>query len=144
MKVCFKCGEEKVLDDFYKHPKMPGGHVNKCKECNKKDVALNYRENILHFVEYERLRFKRPERKEQLKAYQRKRRSEDPVKNTTRHTTSNAIRDRRLIKGVCMICGCEKVEAHHKDYTKPFDVEWLCRKHHLEQHNKSYHVGVTF
>jgi hypothetical protein len=42
MKKCFKCGIEKELDEFYKHPKMADGHLNKCKDCNKKDVKDNY------------------------------------------------------------------------------------------------------
>lgn len=30
-------------------------------------------------------------------------------------------------------CG-EPAEAHHEDYSKPLDVIWLCRAHHLARH----------
>ena len=55
-KICFKCNELKELNEFYEHPQMPDGHVNKCKECNKKDVRLNYAENIDQKHEYDRRR----------------------------------------------------------------------------------------
>lgn len=37
MKKCFKCHVKKPLTEFYKHPKMPYGTVNKCKMCNRFD-----------------------------------------------------------------------------------------------------------
>lgn len=43
----------------------------------------------------------------------------------------NAIRDVRLIRQPCRVCGTTKqIEAHHPDYSKPLDVEWYCRLHH--------------
>lgn len=38
MKTCFKCGESKELDHYYKHPQMLDGHLNKCKDCTKRDA----------------------------------------------------------------------------------------------------------
>lgn len=41
-KVCFKCNAEKPITEFYKHPRMTLGVVNKCKVCNKEDVKKDY------------------------------------------------------------------------------------------------------
>lgn len=43
MKTCIECKIEKPLDDFYKHPQMVDGHVNRCKECCKKSSDERYK-----------------------------------------------------------------------------------------------------
>ena len=133
LKTCFKCGEEKPITEFYKHPQMADERLGKCKPCAKTDVAQNYRRNRDHYAAYERERFQRPERKQ---AVRRCLANRDPVKRKATYLTSNAIRDGRLIRQPCEVCRAEKVEAHHDDYSKPLDVRWLCRKHHLEHHGK--------
>ena len=45
-----------------------------------------------------------------------------------------AIRNGSLQRGTCEVCGAERVDAHHDDYSKPLDVRWLCRRHHLQLH----------
>src|SRR5688572_12977486 len=34
----------------------------------------------------------------------------------------------------CSVCNSPRSEAHHEDYSKPLEVIWLCRPHHLERH----------
>jgi hypothetical protein len=38
MKTCFKCGTEKSLSEFYKHPQMKDGLLGKCKKCTRADA----------------------------------------------------------------------------------------------------------
>ena len=50
--------------------------------------------------------------------------------------TYEAISSGRLKRLPCEVCGKEKTDAHHDDYSKPLEVRFLCRKHHLEFHRK--------
>lgn len=37
----------------------------------------------------------------------------------------------------CEVCGDPAdTEAHHRDYNKPLEVEWLCRDCHDGRHNE--------
>jgi hypothetical protein len=35
----------------------------------------------------------------------------------------------------CAMCGREAV-AHHPDYSKPLDIQWLCQSHHMAEHRR--------
>lgn len=140
MKRCFKCGVEKPVDSFYRHPMMADGHLGKCKECTKQDVSANYQARRQQYAEYERGRYQRPDRRQKTVEYHRNSVLRNPEKATARNAISNAIRDGKLQKKPCEVCGNANSEGHHPDYSKPLEVMWLCRTHHLEQHGKKSYV----
>ncbi len=142
-----KCGAEKPLSAFYRHPKMKDGTVNKCKGCNKKENRTNREKNRDYYLEYDRERSKLPHRLEAAKEYAKTSRGKEvrkksnenyknthPIKRKAHHAVNNAIRDGKLVKGSCEVCGCEKVHGHYDDYSKPLEVRWLCPEHHAEWH----------
>jgi len=138
MKKCFRCKLTKPLTDFYKHKQMKDGHLNKCKECSRKDVRRRYYdpESNLKIREYEKKRFQDPERKARVTEYFRKMRQNNPDKFKARTKLNNAVRDGVIAREPCEVCGHHKVEAHHPDYNEPLNVKWLCRRHHLEEHDR--------
>lgn len=143
-KKCFKCGKEKPLDDFYVHLEMADGHLNKCKECTRSDVSVNYRAKVHHYANYEKLRELRTARKQAKLEYQRKRRRANPEKEKAHRAVQYHLSTGDLMKQPCEVCGSVYSEAHHDDYSKPLEVRWLCRTHHLEAHGKQSYEGITY
>lgn len=132
-KTCFKCQRTLDIEQFYKHLRMGDGHLNKCKDCTKKDVSSNYGNRREQYAKYERDRRKRPERKAKALSYQQKRRLTTPQKDFARDAVYKAVRDGSLQKDPCRFCGNPKTQAHHEDYSKPLDVVWVCFKCHREK-----------
>ena len=134
-KTCLVCSTEKAIDEFYKYQIKNGfNYAKKCKVCTRKAVSENYANRLGHYTEYFRKREETPERKawriEKQREYRKK------PKYLARVITNNAIRDGRIIKQPCEVCGEAKAQAHHDDYSKPFEIRWLCFKHHREHHKQ--------
>ena len=148
-KQCFKCGETKPLDAFYKHPQMKDGLLGKCKECTKVDAREARSKRIDYYREYDRDRGSLPHRRERVKRYaesaggrqsaaasNRRYNEENPGKKAARWALSNAVRDGKVAKpDKCEKCGSDKnIHGHHDDYGKPLDVRWLCAPCHAAVH----------
>lgn len=133
MKECFKCHRVLPLDEFYKHSQMGDGHLNKCKECTRKDVRGNYCAKREQYSEYERERNQDEQRRAKKLEYQRRRRHKYPEKNRARDMVHDALQSGSLQKQSCEFCGNPESQAHHHDYSKPLDVVWVCFKCHREK-----------
>lgn len=151
-KECFKCKTVKPLSDFYKHKMMLDGHVNKCKECNKKDVRQNRSDKIDYYREYDKSRANKPSRvaarmeyaqteagKIALRKAKKQYETNYPYKILANTAVGNAIRSGELIKPKnCESCNAEgKIHGHHDDYSKPYEVRWLCVKCHTQWHKNN-------
>jgi len=133
-KICFKCNLLKPLNDFYKHPEMPDGHVNKCKNCNKKDVQENYNKKAIDpaYIEKERTRG----RKKYHKLYAGKVKSK---KNTTPNINwVQKFPEKRSasLKSASIKKLFDGAEKHHWSYNKEHykDVIQLSKKDHCKSH----------
>ena len=161
-KDCFKCGVHKPLSEFYKHKKMADGHLNKCKECTKKDTKENILKNHDYYREYDKNRANLPHRVQARSNYsqtpegriaagraKRKWCDSNLIKRSASVMVNNAIRDGKIIKRYsCEECAIDNVRicGHHDDYSQPLVVRWLCSKCHCDWHKKhgeGLNVSIT-
>jgi ribosomal protein S27AE len=144
MKTCFKCDEHKPLDEFYAHPMMADGTLNKCKTCAKADSSRRYNEKIADptwkIKEMERQRIKERKRRalglsvKPALHCQKDWQLRNPHKIQAARAVGNAVRAGKLTRKPCEQCGNPKVQAHHDDYSKPLEVRWLCVPCHAAHH----------
>lgn len=128
MKTCTACMQSKGLDAFYKHPQMTDGHLSQCKDCVKERVRQHRRLNE-SVREYDR---KRGARRSLADAQFFRHRHPDAYR--AHNAVNNAVRDGRLKKEPCLFCSEGRVHGHHRDYSQPLDVIWLCAKCHHRLH----------
>lgn len=137
MKKCFKCSSQKPLTDFYKHPAMKDGRLNKCKVCTKIDISnrMKYKMKDPEFREQEKARnrgkyhrlgyrLKHKPSAEKKKEIQRRYMEKYPEKIKAKNHTSAIIKTN------------PKNQLHHWSYNyKHFkDVIELSVKDHYKAH----------
>lgn len=110
----------------------------------KREWAREWRKNhptearIQYKKQSKLYRERHPEKfKEEVKKGVAAWRLRNPIKNKAHRLVAKAIRKGELEKKPCEHCGKTEVQAHHDDYTKPLDVKWLCKIHHVITHKKA-------
>lgn len=132
MKRCSKCGAEKPREAFPRETRQRDGRSAECRKCKSEREARN---------------------RARISAQQKRWEQENPDKQDSRrarYTTKHAARvkarsdlNHAVERGevtrpaTCERCGGgEEIHAHHRDYSKPLEVEWLCRRCHFDRHNE--------
>lgn len=117
MRKCKLCKVEKSDSDFYKQASNTDGLQKWCKACQREIVRRNAKTD----------RGKAVIRRKTKKAYQN-----HSHKKLARVKLFRAVKMGKIIKpNSCQRCGSQQqIEAHHKDYAKPVDVEWYCQLCH--------------
>lgn len=150
-KVCFKCNILKPLSDFYKHKRMGDGHLNKCKDCTKKDSTKHREDNLENIREYDRNRPNHEERLQRNKEYAKSEsgrktsaimrinyRAKQKLRYKAHNMINYALSSGKISRpDTCSCCNIECVpHGHHNDYTKPLEVVWLCVGCHTAFHKE--------
>jgi len=137
MKPCSICRTE-----FEPTAAQVSSRTYRCKACNS---ALNREchakakaRGIVRKTDAEWMREyqQRPEVKDRRNELMRQYRRDPELahRHHARDLLRSAVRYGRIKRQPCEICGA-KAEAHHSDYSKPFDVRWLCHAHHVQIHH---------
>jgi len=136
MKRCNKCLEEKPLSAFTPNKSKPDGRIYTCRICLN---AIRRGYQKLDHVQRRRQNWRQtPTGKASNLKSRYKYMDKFPEKTRAHNVVRLALKTKKILKTPCVICGNKKTEGHHEDYSKPFDVIWLCRNHHREVHR----VGV--
>lgn len=131
MKRCTKCGEEKILDAFEVHKGRTDDRGSRCKACRNKSYKREY---AWKYVEANREK----ERERSRIKVKGKKTVRDPFRQAARSALRNAVTAGMIAKpSTCSQCqAIGNIHGHHHDYSKPFDVEWLCSICHGKAHRK--------
>lgn len=151
LKACGACETVKPIDQFSRNRTRKDGRQNSCKACMAVRTKAWYRANKPRAAELQ-TRW-REENRERTRELQRNERAEDPAgrrererrvrekhpeKVNARQALRYAVRTGKVQKAdSCERCGQpsdRSLHGHHRDYSKPLEVEWLCWECHAEVH----------
>jgi len=146
MKFCYICNKHKASNDFHVNNRSKDGLQSRCKSCKH-----NYQMSRKHLTRVYDAKYRR-DNKEHLDKIRLEYRKTSKYKESHKRGVANyrknnpeiykayklvqvAKKNGTLIVKPCKSCGSEKnVHAHHHDYSKPLDVEWMCASCHGKEH----------
>ena len=144
MKYCAGCNADRDDSLFGRDASKEDGMTHKCRACNAAyqkarrvaaaaSMPVSWKKKTANMAEYMK------EWKKANPGYVTQKKKEWYAKNRdrlrVREAVKYALKSGKLVKTACHVCGKDNVEGHHPDYSRPLDVVWLCREHHLQIHS---------
>jgi len=139
---CIVCMKKYNREYYKKHKKRIDKKVVNWRKENPDKVRewnRQYRERHPEEIRESRRKSQRKygrNNKELLTERKREWRKENRDKNRARELLQYAIRKGMIIRPeICSECGKKKkwIDGHHEDYSKPLEVDWLCRRCHKKR-----------
>ena len=146
---CTKCDETKTPDNYSNHKRSKNGKRSTCRACCKVAKDKWDAENKAKIKAYSKMYYKenkpaivkkaqvwRKENRDKHCAQSMRYKAKNGEKTYAHNTLNSAIRFGRVVRPEsCETCGIKCVaNGHHEDYSKPFDVVWLCGVCHSAVH----------
>lgn len=137
MKKCPGCGTVQHKTRFNKNASRKDGLQDYCGRCSSSIQNKFRRANREASRKYDRVLYRRHREARLMKS--KAWRSNNPIKERAHAETRRAkARGDIVVPDACDRCGCTepRLEAHHADYLKPLEVDFLCGSCHVSWHNK--------
>lgn len=106
--------------------KQKGCITRQCSGC-KGDLAERYgKQRYCKACHAKHMRKNRPKHSD-LKPEAR-------MKANARAYANEYLRRGKIVKTDCIDCGDNNSQMHHPNYSKPLEIQWLCRPCHMQRH----------
>ncbi len=127
MKICAKCGQNKNWAEFGVRTASKDGLQQRCNKCRAKD----------RIRDKDKIKSTNKEWRKNNPGWStvlgRRYRERHPERDKAHRIVEYAIRTGKIDRpDYCESCFKEGIpDGHHEDYSKPLEVEWLCKQCHF-------------
>ena len=146
MKYCNQCGNDKPLSEFNKNRSRVDGHADWCRACMAGWRKV-WKWNNIETYRKAKKRWHRnlsSATKDRHNEQRRQYKEANPGMAKAHRTLNQAVLSGEIVKPkYCEWCARNrKLDATHSNYSKPLDVEWLCRPCHCVKDGKVSKEGL--
>lgn len=117
-------------------PRKPSCLCGACRKCKKRAYMKGWYRGLSGDKKLAHLASHSKEQRRLRESASRRANQDYLVKHRARNAVYRAIKRGELVRQDCERRGDDcfgVIQAHHADYSKPLDVQWLCAGHHAEE-----------